>query len=443
VTVDDALGTLSRYSHAILVWRTASGYPMNVATDFRVEQGAVELTPAKSGGQLIPADSGVQVVFSRIRPRAGVGYDERSYLEFAGTMHADGNIWRFRPDKVNGWDEASLPFFELCERAVPQARRYLAQLSLERGTKVEPRMSAGWRLFLATRAPFLTATLVPVLLGAAAAATFDRRFSWALLLLTMIGAVCAHLGLNIANDLFDARSGADDANVTPTMFSGGSRVIQYGLVSVRQMAALCGAFYAVAIGIGLVLVALSGTGLLWLGLAGLLLSWFYTAPPLKLVYRGFGELAVAIGFGPIMVLGAYFVQTGHYAWKPALLSVPVALLIMLVLYANEIPDRAADASTHKRTLVVRLSPAAVVAGYAVAVAAAYASLVAAVAAHVLPWPLLLGLLTIPLAVQVVRGLRRDYDRPYEVMASLQRNVLLHLGTGVLLIAGTLVGALTG
>jgi 1,4-dihydroxy-2-naphthoate octaprenyltransferase len=63
--------------------------------------------------------------------------------------------------------------------------------------------------------------------------------------------------------------------------------------------------------------------------------------------------------------------------------------------------------------------------------------------HVLPWPLLLGLLTIPLAVQVVRGLRRDYDRPYEVMASLQRNVLLHLGTGVLLIAGTLVGALTG
>jgi 1,4-dihydroxy-2-naphthoate octaprenyltransferase len=252
-----------------------------------------------------------------------------------------------------------------------------------------------------------------------------------------------HLGLNIANDVFDDASGADAANVTPTPFSGGSRVIQYGLVSLRQMIAIMVTCYAIAAAIGLLLVALTGINLLWLGVAGVLISFFYTAPPFKLVHRGLGEVAVALGFGPIMLLGAYFVQTGHYALRPLILSIPVALLVMLILYANEIPDRVADARAGKRTLVVRLSRNAVLTGYTVSVAVVYVALVVGIVARVLPWPTALGLLTIPLAVKTERGLAANYDDPYVLMKSLQDNVVLHFSTGMLLVVGTLLGLLLG
>ena len=97
----------------------------------------------------------------------------------------------------------------------------------------------------------------------------------------------------------------------------------------------------------------------------------YTAPPLKFVYRGLGEIAVAIGFGPLMLLGAYVVQTrGALSWEPFVASLPIALLVALILYVNEIPDRRGDARAGKRTLPVRLSPATVIAIYRVAAIAA-------------------------------------------------------------------------
>jgi 1,4-dihydroxy-2-naphthoate octaprenyltransferase len=301
-------------------------------------------------------------------------------------------------------------------------------------------MSAGWRFFLATRLPFLTATIVPVFLGLAAAA-YDRHFSLGLAALTLLGAIAVHLGLNVTNDIFDTLSGADAVNFTPTKFSGGSRVLQYGLVNMRQMTALAAVFYAVGIIVGLVLVAISGLGLLWLGLAGILISYFYTAPPLRLVHRGLGELCVALGFGPIMVLGAYFVQTGHYALRPLILSIPVAILVMLILYANEVPDRFADAKAGKRTLVVRMQPATVIRGYVAAVAVAYLVVIAGVVFGVLPWPTLISLVTIPLAYQTWKGLNAHYDSPYQLMSYLGKNVNLHLSTGLLLVVGVLLGIL--
>jgi 1,4-dihydroxy-2-naphthoate polyprenyltransferase len=438
INTSAAVAGLSRFSHAVLVVPDADGYPLSVATDFRVENGAISLGEVSTGRGPLPDEVEAQLIFSRIRPRPGYGYDQRAYVELAGTLSTEAARWTFTPVSARGWGEDSVPFLELCERALPQARRYLALLGRERGQQVHPRMSLGWRFFLATRLPFLTATLVPVFLGIAAAG-LDHHFSWWLALLTLVGAISIHLGLNVANDFFDARSGADEVNVTPTMFSGGSRVIQYGLVSERQMLAIAAACYAVAVSIGVALTAITGIGLLWLGVAGVLISWFYTAPPLRLVHRGLGELAVALGFGPIMVLGAYFVQTGHYGWRPAILSIPVALLVMLILYANEIPDRIADARVGKRTLVVRLSPRIVLRGYALAATLAYAALIAGVAARVLPPPTLVALLTVPLAWRTLQGLREHYDDPYEVMPSLQNNVLLHLATGLLLVAGTLIG----
>ena len=438
--VDNALSRLGDYSHAVLVVPSDGGYPLSVATSFKVIDGTVEVAPVSTGSSVIRDTSNARLVFSHVRPYPGVGYDQRRYVELSGALSVKGPNWRFAPSAARGWDEQELSFPELVQRAIPQGRRYLAALSAERGHQVTPQMGLGWRFFLATRLPFLTATIVPVFLGLAAAG-YDHHFSLGLAALTLLGAMAVHLGLNVANDIFDTLSGVDDVNFTPTKFSGGSRVLQYGLVSLRQMMTLAAIFYAIAIIIGLVLVAIAGPGLLWLGVAGVLISYFYTAPPLRLVHRGLGELAVALGFGPIMVLGAYFVQTRQYAWRPLILSIPVAILVMLILYANEIPDRFADAKGGKRTLVVRLTPAAVIGGYVAAVAVAYLVVIGGVIAGLLPWPTLISLLTIPIAYQTVRGLRAHFESPYQLMPYLGKNVNLHLFTGLLLVVGVLIGIL--
>jgi 1,4-dihydroxy-2-naphthoate octaprenyltransferase len=202
------------------------------------------------------------------------------------------------------------------------------------------------------------------------------------------------------------------------------------------MATIATAFYVAAGLIGLVLLALRGsTELLVIGLVGFVVSLGYTAPPLRFVYRGLGEIAVAIGFGPLMLLGAYVVQTrGALSWEPFVASMPIALLVALILYVNEIPDRRGDARAGKRTLPVRWSKRAVIAGYRIAAIAAYAIVVVGVGAGLLPIPALLALLTIPLALQVSRGLEPNYENPYGLMAVMGVNIKVHLYVGLLLLA---------
>ena len=432
------LEKIGTFPFVVVAWVDDAGYPVSVATEFEADPVAGTLTlRAPAGDELVvPTDRPVNVIGSHIRPQPGIGYDERRYLQLWGTVTpAEGGQLRYTPGRAWGWDEAEMPFFEYSERSVPQSRRYLAQLSVEQGREVKPRLSRFWLFLRTTRLPFISATAVPVLLGIAVAAS-DGAFTWWTALLTLIGAFFAHLGINVSNDVFDTLSGADDANVNPTQFSGGSRVAVYGLLSIRQLVALSAALFGVAAVIGLFLVWATGSlTLLWIGVAGILVGLAYTMPPLKFVYRGLGEIAVFLGFGPIMLLGAYVVQTGRLAWEPLVASIPVGILVALILYVNEIPDRAGDASAGKRTLPVRLSAAIVQAGYLGGALLAFAVIVAGVAGGILPWPTLAALAAIPMALRIHRGIQANYDSPYTLMAVMGQNVNLNLVVGGLLLAG--------
>ncbi len=448
IDVRTGLEKLATYPYVILTWVGADGYPVSVAVDAEVDPGAGTAVVAAPAGLDVPTDREVSLTGSHIRPQPGYGYDERRHVTVWGHAVA-ASAGPAAPDGPTrlvvtgtgawGWDEAEVPFFEYSERSVRKSRTYFDALSRERGTPVKPKLSFGFLALRTTRLPFLSATIVPVALGILIAASHGS-FDLLAAVLTIVGASLAHLGINVSNDVFDTVQGADDANVTPTQFSGGSRVLQYGLVTLRQMATLGGAFFLGTIAIGLVLLAYRGSvELLVIGLLGLVVGIGYTAPPLKLVYRGLGEVAVAVGFGPLMLLGAYAVQTrGALSWEPFVASIPVALLIALILYVNEIPDRRGDAHAGKRTLPVRLGRSRVIAGYRLAVAAAYLVVVLGVVAGVLPIPALLALLTIPLALQVSRGLEPNYDNPYGLMAVMGVNVKLHLYAGLALLAGYLV-----
>jgi 1,4-dihydroxy-2-naphthoate octaprenyltransferase len=440
ISTERGIELLDGYPHHVLSWVDESGYPVSVAVTASVDPETESASFDAPAGLAVPTDRDVSLTGSHIRPQPGYGYDERRHVTVWGRATAGpGGRMTVRARNAWGWNEAEVPFFEYSERSLGQSRRYFDALSAERGTPVKPRLSTGWLAFRATRLPFLTATIVPVLIGIAIAAT-DGAFDPLTALLTIVGAAFVQLGLNVANDVFDSTQGADDANVTPTQFSGGSRVIQYGLVSLRQMATLATTFYVVAGGIGLLLMWLRGSpALLAIGVIGFVVSLGYTAPPLKLVYRGLGEIAVALGFGPLMLLGAYVVQTrGALSWGALVASIPIALLVALILYVNEIPDRRGDALAGKRTLPVRFSRAAVIRGYDAAVAGAYAAVVVGTLAGYLPLPALLVLLTIPMARRVHNGLAPNYENPYGLMAVMGVNIKVHAYAGVLLLAAYLV-----
>ena len=171
---------------------------------------------------------------------------------------------------------------------------------------------------------------------------------------------------------------------------------------------------------------------------GFIVSLGYTAPPLKFVYRGLGEIAVALGFGPLMLLGAYVVQTGGaLAWEPFVASIPVALLVALILYVNEIPDRRSDARAGKRTLPVRFSPTTVIAGYDVRGRGGYAVLVGGVVAGHPAGPGAADAAHDPARAARCRAASSpNYDNPYGLMAIMGVNVQLHLRAGLLLLAAT-------
>ena len=234
--------------------------------------------------------------------------------------------------------------------------------------------------------------------------------------------------------------GADDANPTPTKFSGGSRVIQNALVTIREMSILAVGCYAVAAALGLLLLLLRGSqALVVISALGLFISVAYTMPPFKLVYRGLGEVATAIGFGPVMLLGAYTVQSrGSVSAEAFLVSLPAAFLVAMILYVNEIPDRVGDAKVGKRTLPVRWSRQTVIRVFDIAAAASFVVVAAGAAAGLLPLPTLLVLVAIPLAVRVHVGMVRFYDNPYALMETMATNIQLHLSVGVLLLVGYLL-----
>ncbi|HUP55346.1 MAG TPA: prenyltransferase, partial [Methylomirabilota bacterium] len=266
------LDKLATYPFQIATWVDDAGYPVSVAVEATIDSGALTASFAPPAGLTVPADRPVSLTGSHIRPQPGYGYDERRHVTVWGRATAGAGGVAFAGEKAWGWDESEVPFFEYSERSLPQSRRYFDALSAERGTPVKPKLSFGFLTLRTTRLPFLTATIIPVVLGILIAASHGA-FDLVSAALTVIGAAFVQLGLNVANDVFDTVQGADDANVTPTKFSGGSRVIQYGLVSLRQMAGLATVFYVLAGVIGLVLLATRGsTALLVIGVVGFVVS---------------------------------------------------------------------------------------------------------------------------------------------------------------------------
>ena len=432
------LEDVREYDEAIVTYVDDEGYPFSYPSSYRIEDGAVVLE--RHGWLKKKSSDKVSVLFNHITPLPTGGYMDRRYIVLWGGIEEKQDTIRFTPSRRYSWDEKKVHFFQYCEISVPRGRRYMQLLERELGRKLKPALSLFSLFFRVTRLPFLIATVVPTLLGAAVAA-YHGIFDPLLFILTLIGVAAIHLGLNMANDYYDTKLGADNVNTTPTPFSGGSRALQYGLITPSAAVAMFSSFYALGLGIGLYLAITRGlVPILSLMLLGFILSFFYTAPPLKLAYRGVGEIAVGVGFGPVIVLGSYYVQTQGFHIAPLLASLPVGILIALILYANEIPDKRADALAGKRTLVVRLDDQTVMKLYKALIALVYAIIVLTFAAGYAPFTTLLALLTIPTARKAVKQISETYGNPYYMIPGLATNIKLATTTGLLLAVGYIIPA---
>ncbi len=260
-----------------------------------------------------------------------------------------------------------------------------------------------------TRAGVLPVMAAPVLVGTALAWDQQRVFNGWLFALTLIGALAAHLGANVINDVFDFKSGADQAanalmgeSEQQTMTTGSASMLA-GKMTLRQTTLLAGILFAVALACGVALAVFRPWTLAF-AVGGFLLAFFYVAPPLRLAYvgRGAGEVDIVIAFGILPLVGAFYVQAGTVTWQAIAVSVAVGLYTMMVLYFHHFLHWRADRMVGKMSPVAALGEErARVVGYALLALVGVALLVDSLIGA-LPWYAAFAALTVLLGVAALR-----------------------------------------
>jgi 1,4-dihydroxy-2-naphthoate polyprenyltransferase len=283
---------------------------------------------------------------------------------------------------------------------------------------------------MAARVRTLPAAIAPVLVGTALSAT-ERDLRVGGFIAALIGAIFIQVGTNLSNDYSDARRGADAEDRL-----GPVRVTAGGLVPPRQVLVATYVSFGVAVLCGVYLVYLAGPILLAIGAASILAGVLYTGGPRPYGYEGLGEVFVFLFFGIVAVTGSYYVQAEQVTWEAFVLAVPVGLLASSILVVNNVRDLESDRRAGKRTLAVRLGRERARTLYGLMVYGAFVTAPAPWVAGALSAWLLLPLVLLPVAVGLVRLVRRHSDGP-TLNRALARTGMLQLAFCVLLSAGLL------
>jgi 1,4-dihydroxy-2-naphthoate octaprenyltransferase len=310
--------------------------------------------------------------------------------------------------------------------------------------EVRPKIDLMTRIFtwvVIMRLPFLSATIMPILVGAAVAKFMGFSVDWAWLGLTILGGSLLHIGTNTSNDYFDHLSGTDNINYNYSNkgLNGGSRGIQMGLITPTGVRNLTIIVFALSVLVGIPLIQKAGMQVFWLGLIGFLSGLFYTAPPFKFSSRkGLGELLIGLNFGPLMVAGSTLIQTGQLLPEAFLAGIPLGFLIAAVVYINEFPDHDSDKVTGKNTLIVVFGPEKARVGYVALVSGAFLSIVLLVLNGTFPSLILITLLASYFGITSIQTLYKYYnDRLLE--PANWGTIIMHSVTGLLLFAGLWLG----
>lgn len=295
--------------------------------------------------------------------------------------------------------------------------------------------STFWQGFWRLADPKISlASFASIFLGTcAAAADGALHFGW--LAVTLLGIFAIEVAKNASGEIFDWNSGNDQAvqEEDRSPFSGGKRVLMDNLLTINQTAGIALVCYLLGSLAGLSIVFWREPNVLWLGVLGVALAFFYHAPPFKLSYRGLGELAVAASYGPLICAGTYLVQRGSVPPEVIFVSTLLGILIGAFLLINEFPDYRADRSAHKRTIVVRLGRRTASRVFAGVVALPFAALTVAPLLN-LPLTLWLGFVAAVPAFSATQRLLKHPETTSQIIpaqaSTLLTFLLYAIGAGI-------------
>lgn len=265
---------------------------------------------------------------------------------------------------------------------------------------------------------FWIVSLIPCSTGAVIGYLHSAKFEWLRFIAVMIGVWLLHAATNLFNDYYDFLSGADNRNPIRTPFSGGTLVIQEGLLQPR---AIRNAAFILMF-LGLILFGIIGLVFdpifIPLALIGATAGYFYTAPPLKFAYRGIGEIVLGAVFGPAVSLAGYWSQTSMKPLSAIFVGGVLGVISAAIILANEVPDQKADAAARKKTLVVRLGIHGALDIHRALIIAAGAGIVVLVVSSIVPSIAMLSLVTyLPVAALTVRA-SLSFDESVKNMVGL-------------------------
>jgi 1,4-dihydroxy-2-naphthoate octaprenyltransferase len=280
---------------------------------------------------------------------------------------------------------------------------------------------------------FIPLTVILVSLGTAIAA-YEGYFHFGHFLLAMFGSILVHMTVNVINDYYDFVDGID-LNTQRTPFSGGSGVLPLNLLKPKQafwFATIC---LLIAMGIGAYFVFTKGWLLFPLLLVAGFSAYFYNVYLAKWMV---GEVFAGLNFGPLIVLGSYYVQTGRYSWEALVASLAPGILTSNLLFLNEFPDREADEKGGRKHLVIAMGRKGARFLFVALILASYLCIVIGVLTKMMPLVTLIGLGTIGFGWKAAKGTLKYYDDTNQLVPVLGANVITILGTQALLAIGYVI-----
>lgn len=181
------------------------------------------------------------------------------------------------------------------------------------------------------------------------------QFNWIAAVASIIGVMFLHLGFNLLDDWFDYKVGSAEARSKVANEGFRGRMIKYpyltsGEASHSDLLKAVAVVLAVAALMGAAVVAVRGWDILWWVAAGLVIGVSYSGGPLKLGFRGLGELVIFLMFGPLLVTGVYYAITGAMDWKMGCISIAIGLLVTNIVYSHSVLDSVPDAKMGKKTM---------------------------------------------------------------------------------------------
>jgi len=293
-----------------------------------------------------------------------------------------------------------------------------------------------WQAF---RFHFVPPSFMPAILGSIIAWALTGEFYCWYFLITVIGVTINHIALNMTDDYFDYKHSVDQAkDRQKNPYAGGSGTLTSGLIQPATMYRFLMAGYIITIILGLYLTALRGWWIFLIGAFGMGCAYFYTAPPIRYGYHGFGELSQLINFSLTIGLGAYYVQTQAFSAEAAWALLPLGFMMFSMITINEIPDEADDRAGSKNNLVVLFGKKTAVWLYGVSMMIAYGIvLVTPLLKITSPW-LLLSLATLPWFIKAFSILYRHYQDAQQMSPANMLTIRIHNITAILLIAAYLI-----